>query len=150
MNENFMKSVGWINNLKLRGGWGLTSNQGVAPYTTLGALTTSTYNFGQATAGEVGTYLVTSLANTHLHWEQTAESNIGLDFGFLQNRISGSLDVYEEKTSDILLLQSLPPSNGASSFENNLGQTQGKGVELNLTTIDIRPATAGGFSWETD
>jgi TonB-linked SusC/RagA family outer membrane protein len=150
MNEDFMKSVDWINNLKLRGGWGITSNQGVAPYTTLGLLSTSTYNFGQATAGEVGTYLVTSLANTHLHWEQTAESNIGLDFGFLQNRISGSLDVYEEKTSDILLLQSLPPSNGASSFENNLGQTQGKGVELNLTTIDIRPATAGGFSWETD
>src|SRR6202021_2667758 len=70
MNENFMKSVSWVNNLKLRGGWGLTSNQGVAPYTTLGALTTSTYNFGQATAGEGGTYLIISLANPPLHGER--------------------------------------------------------------------------------
>ena len=118
-----MKSVGWVNNLKLRGGWGLTSNQGVAPYSTLGALSTSTYNFGQATPGEVNTYLITSLANTHLHWEQTAETNLGVDYGFLQNRIYGTVDVYEQKTSDILLQQTLVPSDGASSIESNLGKT---------------------------
>lgn len=150
MNENFMKSVGWINNLKLRGGWGLTSNQGVAPYTTLGALTTSTYNFGQATGGEVNTYLITSLANEHLHWEQTAETNLGLDFGFVQNRIYGTFDVYEQKTSDILLQQTLPPSNGASSITTNLGKTTGKGVEFNLTTVDIKPTSPGGFGWTTN
>jgi TonB-linked SusC/RagA family outer membrane protein len=150
MNEDFMKNVSVISNLKLRGGWGITSNQGIAPYTTLGLLSTSTYNFGQATAGEVGTYEVTSLANPHLHWEQTAQTNIGVDFGFLQNRISGTLDLYDQKTSDILLQQALPVSNGAGSFENNLGQSQGKGIELNLSTVDIKPATAGGFSWSTD
>jgi TonB-linked SusC/RagA family outer membrane protein len=150
MNENFMQNVGWVSNLKLRGGWGITSNQGIAPYTTLGLLSTSTYNFGQATAGEVGTYLVTSLANAHLHWEQTAQTNIGVDFGFLQNRISGTLDLYEQKTSDILLQESLPPSNGANSYENNLGQSEGKGIELNLSTVNIKPATAGGFTWSTD
>ena len=150
MNENFMKSVGWINNLKLRGGWGLTSNQGVAPYTTLGALSTSTYNFGQATAGEVGTYLITSLANTHLHWEQTAETNLGVDYALLQNRIYGTVDVYEQKTSDILLQQTLPPSNGASSITTNLGKTQSKGVEINLSTVNIRSASPGGFTWTTD
>jgi TonB-dependent starch-binding outer membrane protein SusC len=150
MNEDFMKPVDWINNLKLRAGWGLTSNQGVAPYTTLGALTTSTYNFGQATPGEVNTYLITSLANTHLHWEQTAETNLGLDYGFLQNRIYGTVDVYEQKTSDILLQQTLPPSNGASSITTNLGKTTSKGVEINLTTVDIRSASSGGFTWTTD
>ncbi|HUB61692.1 MAG TPA: TonB-dependent receptor [Puia sp.] len=150
MNENFMKSVGWIDNLKLRGGWGLTSNQGVAPYSTLGGLTTSTYNFGQATAGEVNTYLITSLANTHLHWEQTAETNLGVDYGFLQNRIYGTVDVYEQKTSDILLQQTLVPSDGASSIENNLGKTTDKGVEINLSTVDIRSASPGGFTWTTD
>jgi TonB-linked SusC/RagA family outer membrane protein len=150
MNENFMKSVGWVNNLKLRGGWGLTSNQGVAPYTTLGALTTSTYNFGQATAGEVGTYLITSLANTHLHWEQTAETNLGVDYGFLQNRIYGTVDVYKQLTSNILLQQTLPPSNGASSITTNLGKTQSKGVEINLSTVNIRSASPGGFTWTTD
>ena len=150
MNENFMKSVGWVNNLKLRGGWGLTSNQGVAPYSTLGGLSTSTYNFGQATAGEVNTYLITSLANTHLHWEQTAETNIGVDYAFLQNRIYGTADVYEQKTSDILLQQTLPRSNGAANIENNLGKSTGKGVEINLSTVDIRSASPGGFTWTTD
>jgi TonB-dependent starch-binding outer membrane protein SusC len=150
MNENFMKSAGWISNLKLRGGWGLTSNQGIAPYTTLGALSTSTYNFGQASPGQVGTYLVTSLANTHLHWEQTAQTNIGIDYGFLQNRISGTIDVYRQKTSDILLLETLPASNGASNVENNLGKTTDKGIEINLSTVNIKPVRAGGFSWTTD
>jgi TonB-linked SusC/RagA family outer membrane protein len=150
MNEDFMKPVGWVTNLKLRGGWGITSNQGVAPYSTLGLLSTSTYNFGQATAGEQSTYLVTSLANTHLHWEQTAETNIGVDYGFLNNRISGTIDVYQEKTKDILLNETLPASNGAGTVTTNLGKTQGKGIEINLSTIDIQPTSAGGFSWSTD
>jgi TonB-linked SusC/RagA family outer membrane protein len=148
MNENFMRDVSVINNLKLRGGWGITSNQGVAPYSTLGLLNTSTYNFGQAAPGEVSTYLVSSLANTHLHWEQTAQTNLGVDFGFLHNRISGTLDVYQQKTKDILLQETLPASNGASSVTTNLGRTTGKGIEINLSTINIQ--TASGFSWSTD
>jgi TonB-linked SusC/RagA family outer membrane protein len=147
-NEDFMKGVNAVSNLKLRGGWGITSNQGVAPYSTLGLLSTSTYNFGQAAPGEVSTYLVTSLANTHLHWEQTAQTNLGLDFGFLHNRISGTLDVYEQKTKDILLNETLPASNGASSITTNLGKTTGKGVEINLSTINIQ--NANGFTWSTD
>jgi TonB-dependent starch-binding outer membrane protein SusC len=150
MNEDFMKSAGWVNNLKLRAGWGLTSNQGVAPYTTLGALSTSTYNFGQAAPGEVNTYLITSLANTHLHWEQTAETNLGVDYGFLQNRIYGTVDVYEQKTSDIILQQTLPPSDGAASITTNLGKTTSKGVEINLSTVNIRSGSPGGFTWTTD
>jgi TonB-linked SusC/RagA family outer membrane protein len=150
MNEDFMKPAGWVNNLKLRAGWGLTSNQGVAPYTTLGALTTSTYNFGQATPGEVNTYLITSLANTHLHWEQTAETNLGLDYGFLQNRIYGTVDVYQQKTSNIILQQTLPPSDGAGSITTNLGKTTSKGVEINLSTVNIRSGSPGGFTWTTD
>jgi hypothetical protein len=116
----------------------------------LGQLTTSTYNFGQATAGEVGTYLITSLPNPNLHWEQTAETNLGVDYGFLQNRIYGTVDVYEQKTSDILLQQTLVPSNGPGSIENNLGKTTSKGVEINLSTVDIRSASPGGFTWTTD
>ncbi len=124
----------------MRGGWGITSNQGVAPYSTLGLLNTSTYNFGQATPGEVSTYLVSSLANTHLHWEQTAQTNLGLDFGFLRNRITGTLDLYEQKTKDILLQETLPASNGASSVTTNLGKSTGKGIEINLSSINIKTA----------
>jgi len=148
MNEDFMKGISWLNNLKIRGGWGITSNQGVAPYSTLGLLSSSTYNFGQATPGQATTYLVTSLANTHLHWEQTAQTNIGLDFGMFQNRVSGTIDVYKQSTKDILLTQTLPASNGASNIVNNLGRTEGKGIEINLTTVNIQ--SPSGFTWSTD
>ncbi|HZE86210.1 MAG TPA: TonB-dependent receptor [Puia sp.] len=147
-NEHFMQGLSIVNSLKIRGGWGITSNQGVAPYSTLGALTTSTYNFGQATPGLLGTYLVTSLANPNLHWESTSQTNIGVDFGLLKNRISGSIDVYDQRTKDILLSQNLPQSNGAGTTTANLGKTKGHGIEINLSTINIQ--TASGFTWSTD
>ena len=81
-----MDQVAWVNSLKLRGGWGITSNQGISPYATLGALSTNAYNFGPGTAGQNSGYLVTSLANPNLKWQSTAETDIGLDFAFLKNR----------------------------------------------------------------
>ncbi|MGH2564264.1 MAG: SusC/RagA family TonB-linked outer membrane protein, partial [Ginsengibacter sp.] len=124
-NEKFMNSAGFISNLKLRGGWGKTGNQGVAPYSTLGALTTSTYNFGQGAAGQEAAYTVTQLANLNLSWQSTSQVDVGLDFGLFKNRITGSLDVYNQKTKDILLPYQLPPSNGATSTFKNLGKTKG-------------------------
>ncbi len=148
MNEKFMPATTFISNLKLRGGWGLTSNQGVAPYSTLGQLTASGYNFGQATAGQEPAYLVTSLPNPNLHWESTAQTNIGVDFGLFKNRISGTIDAYQQNTKDIILNETLPASNGAQNITANLGKSQGKGVEINLTTVNIQ--TASGFTWSTD
>jgi TonB-linked SusC/RagA family outer membrane protein len=147
-NEKFMKSVTVISNLKIRGGWGITSNQGIGAYTTLGGLTTNYYNFGQGTAGQELGYLVTNLANTNLHWESTAQTNVGLDFGLLANRITGSVDVYKQKTKDIILNQTLPGSNGAPKVINNLGRTEGHGLEINLSTVNIQ--SASGFTWSTD
>ncbi|TDX01590.1 SusC/RagA family TonB-linked outer membrane protein [Dinghuibacter silviterrae] len=147
-NEKFMAGTSRVlTNLKLRGGWGITSNQGVDPYSTLGALTTSTYNFGTTTAGQQGTYVVTNLANPNLHWESTAQTNIGVDFGFLKSRITGSIDVYHQATKDILLSETLPPSNGAGTTIANLGKTSGKGIEIALSTINIQ---ARNFTWSTD
>ena len=148
-NEKFMTpATSFISNLKLRGGWGITSNQGVAPYSTLGTLSTSGYNFGQGAAGGQAAYLVTTLANQNLHWESTAQTNIGLDFGFIKNRITGTIDVYKQQTKDILINETLPPSNGASTVTTNLGRSQGKGIEINLSTINIQAAS--GFTWSTD
>ncbi len=147
-NEEFMKSVSLVSNLKIRGGWGITSNQGVAPYSTLGLLSTSGYNFGQGTTGQEAAYLVTSLANSNLHWESTAQTNIGLDFGILKNRITGSVDVYNQKTKDILLNETLPASNGAGSVTTNLGKSEGHGMEISLSTINIQ--NSSGFTWSTD
>ncbi len=147
-NERFMQNNHLFSNLKLRAGWGKTSNQGVSPYTTLGALSTSTYNFGTTTAGQQAAYLVTTLANNSLHWESTSQWNVGLDFGVLKNRITGTLEVYDQRTSDILLGLTLPASNGAGSTTVNAGKTKGHGIELSLTSVNIQ--SKNGFTWTTD
>jgi len=147
-NEKFMQTNRLFNSLSLRGGWGKTSNQGVNPYTTLGALSTSTYNFGQGAPGQEAAYTVTTLANNSLHWESTAQWNVGLDFGILKNRITGSVEVYDQRTSDILLGLSLPPSNGASSTTVNAGKTKGHGIEITLGSVNIQ--NRNGFTWTTD
>ncbi len=147
-NEKFMDGAPFISNLKLRGGWGKTGNQGVAPYSTLGALSTSTYNFGQGSGGQQAAYTVTQLANENLHWQSTSQWDVGLDFGLFKNRITGSVDVYDQRTKDILLPYQLPPSNGAGSTLKNLGKTKGHGLEINLSTINIQ--NNDGFTWSTD
>jgi TonB-dependent starch-binding outer membrane protein SusC len=147
-NEKFMEAVPAVSNLKLRAGWGVTASQGINPYSTLGGLGTSAYNFGQGTAGQQGGYTVSNLPNNSLKWQSTAQYNIGLDFGILDNRISGAIEVYNQKTSDILLPVSLPPSNGASSTFLNVGKTKGSGLEITINTVNIK--TDNGFTWSTD
>jgi TonB-dependent starch-binding outer membrane protein SusC len=147
-NENFMNSVSFISNLKLRGGWGKTSNQGINPYSTLGGLGTSFYNFGQGTPGQQLGVLVTTLPNSTLKWQSTQQTDIGMEFGLFKNRITGSFDIYNHKTEDILLTVQLPFSNGATSTVKNLGKTKGRGMELNLSSINIQ--TKSGFTWSTD
>ncbi len=147
-NEKFMNRVDWVNSLKLRGGWGITSNQGINPYATLGALSTNAYNFGPGTAGQNSGYLVTSLANPNLKWQSTAETDIGLDFGILKNRLTGTFDIYYQNTDNILLQESLPASNGAGSTIVNAGKTKGHGFEISLSSINIQ--SPSGFIWSTD
>jgi TonB-linked SusC/RagA family outer membrane protein len=146
--EKFMSNIPFITNLKLRGGWGISGNRNVAPYATLGLLSASTYNFGQGVPGQQLAYTVTTLPNSSLDWQTTSQYDIGIDFGLLNNRITGTVDVYEQKTKDILLSVNLPPSNGAGSTLKNLGKTKGRGLEISLTTVNIQ--NAGGFNWSTD
>ncbi len=144
-NEQFMKDVTFLSNLKVRGGWGITANSGIAPYSTLGSLGTVNYNF--ASQGFTG-FLVTNLANENLKWESTAQYNFGIDFGILKNRITGTIDLYSQKTDDILLSQSLPRSNGASSVIVNAGKTKGKGMEVTLSGVVLE--MGNGFKWTLD
>jgi len=147
-NERFADGLPFITNLKLRAGWGVTASQGINPYSTLGGLGTSAYNFGQGTAGQQGGYTISSLPNNSLKWQNTSQTNIGLDFGLFQNRLSGSIEVYGQETSNILLPVSLPASNGAGTTFLNVGKTKGHGVELSLSSINLN--TAGGLMWTTD
>jgi TonB-linked SusC/RagA family outer membrane protein len=146
--EGFMKNVSWVTNLKLRGGFGISGNRNVSPYATLGALSAGYYNFGQGTAGQQLAYTVTSLPATNLGWQSTAQVDIGVDFGFFSNRLTGSIDYYNQQTKNILLSVPLPPSNGAGSTLKNLGRTEGKGLEVSLTGDIIR--NPKGFNWSAD
>lgn len=142
--ENFMKSLTWIDNLKLRVGYGETSNQSINPYSTLGALSTRPYNFGP-TGYDRGFY-VSTLPNDELGWEYSSTWNFGVDFSLFQGRLSGTLEYYIQDTKDLLLGVSLPSTSGVNSYTANIGKTRNKGVEftLNGTIIDGK----NGWTWD--
>ncbi|MFI5159373.1 MAG: SusC/RagA family TonB-linked outer membrane protein, partial [Sphingobacteriales bacterium] len=103
-NENFMKRYNFIDNLKLRGGYGITSTTGsIGPYGTLGQLSSSKYQYGGSSAGDAQGVRVTTLVNTNLSWQRSAEYNLALDFAVLRSRLSGSVEVYSTKTTGIIL-----------------------------------------------
>jgi len=147
-NEKFMSGIPVLSNLKLRGGWGITANQNISPYSTLGGLSTGAYNFGQGTAGQQVTINYTNLANPNLKWQNTKQWNIGLDFGVIENRIIGAIEVYSQQTSDILLPVTLPASNGASTTYINAGKTKGSGLEISINTINIKKDN--GLLWTSE
>ncbi|MCE5331384.1 MAG: TonB-dependent receptor [Bacteroidales bacterium] len=144
INESFFKNQNTLSNLKIRLSFGQTSNQAVEPYTTLGSISQNLYNFG---SDNVYGYYLSTVSNEKLNWEYTKSSNIGIDFGFLKNRISGSVDFYHQHTSDILLKQKLPPTSGVSGpFLTNVGETQNNGMEISFTTINFNKK----FGWTSD
>jgi TonB-linked SusC/RagA family outer membrane protein len=143
--ESFLQNLTWLSNLKVRVGWGKSSNQAVQPYSTLGGLAGNNYNFGNT---NVTGFYVSQLPNPNLKWETTEVKNFGLDFGLFKNRITGTIDVYDAKTKDILVAKSLPISNGANSIITNAASTSSKGVEVILSSLNID--TKSGFKWSTD
>jgi len=142
-NESFMQSVSAIDMLKLRIGYGQTSNQAINPYQTLGRLSTRPYNFGSTFSTG---YYVSQLPNSNLGWEFSITWNYGLDISLLNNRISATVEYYVTNTKDILLSVSLPPTSGVSSYMANIGETQNKGIELSVDGVIIN--SPGGFTWE--
>lgn len=144
MNESFMKNIKAIDNLKLRVGYGQTSNQAVNAYQTLGALSTRQYNFGDANYATG--YYVTQLPNPKLGWEYSETWNYGLDFSLFGHRLSGTVEYYTTRTKDILLSVGLPPTSGVSSYVANIGQTQNNGLELSLNGTILQ--TKSGWTWD--
>ena len=141
--ESFMENVKWVDNLKLRVGYGETSNQSINPYSTLGGLAIRNYNFGDTyRAG----YYVNALPNPELGWEYSKTWNFGLDFSLFNGRLYGSFEYYTQKTEDILLDVSLPSTSGVSSYTGNIGNTENKGFELTLNGIIID--NKNGWNWE--
>jgi TonB-linked SusC/RagA family outer membrane protein len=145
--ESFLMDSKVISALKLRASYGTTANTSIGTYETIGGLASIYYNYGADNVQ--GTYPSTP-GNPTLGWENTASMNFGVDFGLFNNRVSGSLEYYKQTTNDILLFQSLPATSGYGSIRNNIGQTQNKGMELNLSTINFTGNGKNSFSWSTD
>lgn len=140
--EKFMEGVDWISNLKLRASVGQTGNQSISPYQTFARIGTSSPIFGNGK--EIG-FGLSSIANDNLKWETTTQTDIGVDFGFLDNRINFGFDLYWKQTRDLLYNATLPPSSGYSSMLRNLGRIDNRGFEFSINTVNMR----GEVDWTT-
>ena len=141
--ESFMQGQTLLNNLKIRGSWGITGNQGVDPYATIARVNNWSNSYGQSSMYP-GTYYDGS-DNPDLKWETTEQTNIGFDVSFLQSRISLSADYYVKNTSDLLLAVSIPNYNGGGTINKNVGDVQNKGYEFTLSAV---PIVNKDFSWD--
>ena len=142
--ESFLKDSKTVSDLKLRASIGYTGNNNVAPYTTQQLLDQQTFyaNASNLVAG----WQSANLANQALTWEKTRELNFGLDFGFLSNRITGSVDVYDRLSDKLIYQQQLPLETGWGRTYANVGSVSNKGVEVLLTTKNIQTEKV---NWET-
>jgi len=132
--EKFM-NVGWVNDLKLRVGAGVTGNSAITPYSTQGAVISLFYPYvGANAAGSIPNSI---FANQDIGWEKTTQYNFGLDFTLLNRRVTGSIDVYTSNTSDLLMQRSIPTVTGYTTTFANVGKTANKGIDINLTTVNI-------------
>jgi TonB-dependent starch-binding outer membrane protein SusC len=130
---------------KLRLGIGRVGNASIAPYQTAGPLGFTNYNWGNGQAA-IGA-APTTFQTPDLGWEKTTTTNLGLEFGLLKGRITGTIDLYKSNTTDGLQRKSIPAANGVSFVFINLGKVTNNGVELTLTTQNI---VKPNFRWTTD
>lgn len=150
--EQFMESLSWVSQLKLRLGIGTTGNAAVAAYDTQGAIAHVYYPFADNYssgyyASDFSLENPPKMANRSLTWEKTTQWNLGLDFSVLKNRISGSVDVYTSKTKDLLLAKTILSLTGYTSTVANVGQTSNKGIDITLSTRNI---DTKDFTWNTN
>lgn len=140
--EVFMDNLGWLNLLKFRLSYGENGNKGIGRYSSLSRMDIGNYVFGSSPSVGIRP---STLGNAGLGWETTTSFNLGLDFGVLNNRISGEIDLYQADTKDLLVTRSLPGATGYSDIWTNIGKVANKGVELTLNTVN----TDGIFRWES-
>ncbi|HEY9197462.1 MAG TPA: SusC/RagA family TonB-linked outer membrane protein [Mucilaginibacter sp.] len=146
--EPFLMNSNVLSNLKLRVSYGTVGNTAINPYQTLGALTSVNYNFGSTNI--TGVY-PTNVPNPNLTWEYTSTLNAGLDFGLFQGRVTGTVEAYRQSTRSLLLPLSLPPTSGIpNSILTNVGQTQNKGIEISISTINLPGNGRSTVSWSTN
>lgn len=142
-NEKFIQDMNVFDALKLRTSWGRTGNQEIGNYRSL-----TTYSTGWLAViddKQISTTTPSRLANPNLKWETSEQLNIGLDFGFVKNRITGSFDWFVKNTKDMLLNLPIPRTTGYNTMMTNVGSVKNSGYEVLLNSYNL----TGEFSWET-
>ncbi|MCE2779893.1 MAG: TonB-dependent receptor [Algoriphagus sp.] len=138
--EEFLKNSSTISEMKFRASYGLTGNDQIGNFDARGL-----YGGGGNYSGSAG-IVPSSLANLGLSWETNNTLNLGIDYGFFENRITGSIDAFDRRTKDLLLSQPILWINGFGGISNNVGELQNRGLEFELSTVNI---DKGGFRWNS-
>lgn len=141
--EDFLKESNTISNLKLRGSWGETGSQAIAPYQSLSRYGTTTYSIGNA---PTLAFTPQSVANPNLKWETTEQKNLGLDLGLFRNRLNFTFDYFVKTTKDLLQSVQIPSQSGFGGALVNFGSIENKGIELNLDALVVN---AKDFQWNS-
>lgn len=144
--EKFIKDLKVFSNLKLRGSWGKTGNQGISPYRSLSVIE-SNHNYPYDGNGAANTgFLLERPASPNLKWETTAQTDAGIDMGFFNDRLTATVDVYKKLTTDLLLEKQVEGYTGFATVLTNVGSVQNKGLEISLGGT---PVAGKNFTWNT-
>ncbi len=134
----------YVNDLKIRGGWGIIGNSGIGNYNALSTLSATSYVLGTGSTLSPG-YVDGRVANANLGWESTTDIGVGADIELLKSRVSFSIDYYHKLTEDMLFSMPLPTITGFSSYMVNIGSMRNRGFEYLLKTRNF----VGEFNWST-
>lgn len=145
--EEFLKDVSFLDDLKIRASYGLTGNFRIPNYGAQGEITYYSYVLGGSTPSVVKGAAPSSMPNPDLKWEKTSQLNVGFDASMFQNRLNVGLDLYTSNTYDLLLNVPIPMTTGYNTRLENIGKVNNKGVELTLSTNHkFGDFTLGGYA----
>ncbi|RAK70688.1 SusC/RagA family TonB-linked outer membrane protein [Hymenobacter edaphi] len=145
VDEAFMQRFKFLTELKLRGSYGVSGNDGISPYGTQNSLVATQFSWNETTA--TPTYTINgTIGNRQLGWEGTYTADFGVDFGVFDNRLTGTVDYYDAKTRDLIFPLTLPAFTGVTTVNRNIGSTRNRGWEVSLTSQNLRGES---LSWST-
>lgn len=142
--EDFIKNLNVFSNLKVRFGYGMAGNDNIGSYRSLAIMSSGTTSYEDQL---VQSYASSQLPNPNLKWETNVTANLGLEMGFLDQRIQATIDIYNNQTKDLLLNSRLPGLAGYTTVMRNVGETRNRGIEVSINTTNIRTKN---FTWETN
>ncbi len=145
--EDFLKDLSWLSDLKIKASFGLTGTNGISDYAAIGTMNIQNYVFGSGAGNVVGGAAQKSFSNDDLTWEKSKQFDLGLEFSLFNSRISMTLDAYKRNTTDLLLSVDIPTITGFANAWQNIGEMENKGLELGINTVNI---TSKDLYWNTN